>query len=169
MISRISPCKLQQILITSVSGNGMSFMCKICQTVAGINITSQFHEFFESHFWREFRIWPNCESLKNQARLVSQQLHQPVNQTGGRVGPHSGRLFLKIVKKIKLVFSLLKTSFQSFFDFCSKCAGGFFVLCFASSKSKVEKVLKGSLDSIPSPSPSVKIQILEAESLLEVV
>ena len=45
-------------------------------------------------------------SLKNQARLVSQQLHQPVNQTGGRVGPHSGCLFLKIVKKLKLVFSL---------------------------------------------------------------
>ena len=45
-------------------------------------------------------------SLKNQARLVSQQLHQPVNQTGGRVGPHSGCLFLKIVKELKLVFSL---------------------------------------------------------------
>ena len=45
-------------------------------------------------------------SLKNQARLVSQQLHQPVNQTGGRVGPHSGCLFLKIVQKLKLVFSL---------------------------------------------------------------
>ena len=26
--------------------------------------------------------------------------------------------------------------------------------------SKVEKILKGSLDSIPSPSPSVKIQII---------
>ena len=26
--------------------------------------------------------------------------------------------------------------------------------------SKVEKILKGSLDSIPSPSPSVKIQIM---------
>ena len=49
-------------------------------------------------------------SLKNQARLVSQQLHQPVNQTGGRVGPHSGCLFLKIVEKLKLDFSLLKTS-----------------------------------------------------------
>lgn len=69
-------------------------------------------------------------SLKNQARLVSQQLHQPVNQTGGRVGPHSGCLFLKIVKKLNLVFSLLKTSF---FDF-SKCA--IFLYCiFASSKS----------------------------------
>ena len=29
-----------------------------------------------------------------------------------------------------------------------------------SKDSKVEKILKGSLDSIPSPSPSVKIQIM---------
>ena len=28
------------------------------------------------------------------------------------------------------------------------------------SSAKVEKILKGSLDSIPSPSPSVKIQIM---------
>ena len=28
------------------------------------------------------------------------------------------------------------------------------------SESKVEKILKGSLNSIPSPSPSVKIQII---------
>ena len=34
---------------------------------------------------------------------------------------------------------------------------------------KVEKILKGSLDSIPSPSPSVKIQIMAGrECLLEV-
>ena len=68
-------------------------------------------------------------SLKNQARLVSQQLHQPVNQTGGRVRPKIGCLYLKIVKKLKLVFSLLKTSRQSFFD-CSKC-----IFYFVSSKS----------------------------------
>ena len=29
--------------------------------------------------------------------------------------------------------------------------------------SKVEKVLKGSLDSIPSPSPSLKIQIMDGK------
>ena len=34
--------------------------------------------------------------------------------------------------------------------------------------SKVEKILKGSLDLIPSPSPSMKIQIWARESLLEV-
>ena len=33
---------------------------------------------------------------------------------------------------------------------------------------KVEKILKGSLDSIPSPSPSVKIKIMGGKSLLEV-
>ena len=36
-----------------------------------------------------------------------------------------------------------------------------------SEQVKVEKILKGSLDSIPSPSPSVKIQIW-AGNLLEV-
>ena len=33
-------------------------------------------------------------------------------------------------------------------------------------KSKVEKILKGSLDSIPSPSPSVKIQIMGGKCYL---
>ena len=45
------------------------------------------------------------------------------------------------------------------------------------TKLKVEKILKGSLDSIPSPSPSVKIQIMggkvclrcKGKTLLEVV
>ena len=32
--------------------------------------------------------------------------------------------------------------------------------CLRVRSSKVEKILKGSLDSIPSPSPSVKIQIM---------
>jgi hypothetical protein len=38
---------------------------------------------------------------------------------------------------------------------------------FATFNGKVENILKGSLDSIPSPSPSVKIQIMDG-SLLEV-
>ena len=33
---------------------------------------------------------------------------------------------------------------------------------FKADSGKVEKILKGSLDSIPSPSPSVKIQIMGA-------
>jgi hypothetical protein len=36
------------------------------------------------------------------------------------------------------------------------------------SLDKVDKILKGSLDSIPSPTSSVKIQIMGRESLLEV-
>ena len=35
-----------------------------------------------------------------------------------------------------------------------------FIAEFESSLNKVEKVLKANLDSIPSPSPSVKIQIM---------
>ena len=35
-------------------------------------------------------------------------------------------------------------------------------------RNKVEKIFNGSLDSFPSPSPSVKIQIMGGESLLEV-
>ena len=31
-----------------------------CQTVAGIRKASQFHEFYESQFWRVLVIWPNC-------------------------------------------------------------------------------------------------------------
>ena len=40
-------------------------------------------------------------------------------------------------------------------------AGALFLAAFSHAvTSKVEKILKGSLDSIPSPSPSVKIQIM---------
>jgi hypothetical protein len=37
-----------------------------------------------------------------------------------------------------------------------------------SFSNKVEKILIGSLDLIPSPSPSVKIQIMGGKSFLEV-
>ena len=46
----IFPRKVQQIHIISVSCNCMSFIFKICQTVAGIGITSQFHEFLNLIF-----------------------------------------------------------------------------------------------------------------------
>ena len=36
----------------------MRFIFIICKTVAGISITSQFHEFCEKSFWRVFVIWP---------------------------------------------------------------------------------------------------------------
>ena len=38
---------------------------------------------------------------------------------------------------------------------------------FRSQSCKVEKILKGSQDSIPSPSPSVKIQILDRKVCLK--
>ena len=54
MISWIFPSKFQRIHMTSVSGHWMRFIFKICQTVAGIIISSQLHEFLRSHFWRFF-------------------------------------------------------------------------------------------------------------------
>ena len=38
----------------SVSGDYIRIIFKICQTVAGISITSQFHEFLKCNFWRVF-------------------------------------------------------------------------------------------------------------------
>ena len=37
----------------------MHFVLKSCQTVAGITMTSQFHEFFGAIFWRVFDVWPH--------------------------------------------------------------------------------------------------------------
>ena len=48
-----------------------------CQTVAGIRRTSQFHEFYESNFWRVLLIWPNlvlvlgCLSLPEKEKDAS--------------------------------------------------------------------------------------------------
>ena len=42
------------IHIPSVSNHFRCIISKICQTVSGISMTSQFHDFFESHFWRIF-------------------------------------------------------------------------------------------------------------------
>ena len=38
----------------------MSFIIKKCQTVAGISMVRQFHDFLKSNFWRVFDIWPYC-------------------------------------------------------------------------------------------------------------
>ena len=45
VISRIFSTKFQQIHITSVFGHFMNFLLKMCQTVATISMTNQFHEF----------------------------------------------------------------------------------------------------------------------------
>ena len=46
--------------MTSVSGHWMHFVSKIRQTVAGITMTSQFHDFFGSSSWRVFAVWNHC-------------------------------------------------------------------------------------------------------------
>ena len=42
----------------SVSGDYIRIIFKICQTVAGISITSHFQDFFKSNFWRVFTLGP---------------------------------------------------------------------------------------------------------------
>jgi hypothetical protein len=47
----------------SVSGHlCMHFIWKFCQTVAGIRMIHQFHNFFSLIFWRVFTLWPNGEA-----------------------------------------------------------------------------------------------------------
>ena len=60
MTSPVFQNKFQQIHIISVSGHCTCFILKICQTVAGMHLTSQFHEFLESYFGRYFAFWYNC-------------------------------------------------------------------------------------------------------------
>ena len=67
--------KFLQIYITSVSGY-LSFTFKTCQIVAGASMIHQFHEFFESHFWRVFAIWPSCASQPSLVVIVA-ALTQP--------------------------------------------------------------------------------------------
>ena len=50
MISRIFQIKFQQIHLISVSGHCKCFIFKMCQNVAAIRITSQFHEFLNLIF-----------------------------------------------------------------------------------------------------------------------
>ena len=47
-----------------------------------------------------------------------------------------------------------------FFSSAGKRNYGFGIETWKNHSNKVENILKGSLDSIPSPSPSVKIQIM---------
>ena len=50
LISQVFIRKFQQININSVSGHWLPFVLKICQTVAGICMTSQFHEILNNIF-----------------------------------------------------------------------------------------------------------------------
>ena len=50
--------------------------------------------------------------------------------------------------------------FKAFFFICDEYNFRIHIVNIFSRLSKVENILKGSLDSIPSPSPSVNIQII---------
>ena len=56
VISRVFPSKCQQIY-NYFRFQGMSFMLKTCQIVAGASMIRRFHEFY---FWRVFAICPEC-------------------------------------------------------------------------------------------------------------
>ena len=59
VISRVFSRRCQQIYIY-FRFRGMSFILKICQTVAGISMVRQFHDFLKSNFGRVFDIRPYC-------------------------------------------------------------------------------------------------------------
>jgi hypothetical protein len=61
----------RQFYCISVSGLCVRFTFKICQIIAGISIICQFHDFFKSHFWRVFAIWPNCARLVRTSDLFA--------------------------------------------------------------------------------------------------
>ena len=50
VISRIFPSKFQHLHIITFSGHFIHLMFKICQTVVGICMINQFHEFFSLIF-----------------------------------------------------------------------------------------------------------------------
>ena len=123
MISQIFPIKFRRIHLTFISGHWMRFKYEICQTVTVISITSQFHEFFESHFWRDFANWPN--NVVEEPSEAGVAAAAPASKPNGRASRTTQCLFVS--KNRQKIFSLLKTSCQSFFDSCWKCF--FFVLC----------------------------------------
>ena len=57
----------------SVSGHGIQFIFKICQTVVGLSVTNQFHDFLNLFHGGFFDTWPNCEAAGRaiQARYTA--------------------------------------------------------------------------------------------------
>ena len=66
--------KFQHIHMISVSIHWMHIVLKVCQTVAGISLTDQFHEFF-GIFGGYFDIWPNCTGT--HFLLLPDSIHIP--------------------------------------------------------------------------------------------
>ena len=63
--------EFQQIPIISVSVHCKCLKCKICQTVASISMTSQFHEFLKFVLLRNFAFWPDCASELSDLTIFS--------------------------------------------------------------------------------------------------
>ena len=82
VISRVFPCKILHIHITSVSGC-LSFTFKKFQTVEGTSMIRQFHNFFKSHFWRDFAIRLNCAPPPPPATQDAQLLSTVLWQSHG--------------------------------------------------------------------------------------
>ena len=57
MVSRFFPSNSQQNGLIFVSGDLMSFISKSCQLIAGISMTSQFHDFFSADFFHLAQMW----------------------------------------------------------------------------------------------------------------
>ena len=61
VISRVFPTKFLQIYITSVSTfqplYALHTYSETCQIIASTSMIRQFHEFFQSNFWRVFDVW----------------------------------------------------------------------------------------------------------------
>ena len=95
--------------------------------------------------------------LREQAELQSPRgqdslsLDEPPPPTGGASSPSGGR-------KLKKVNSLMAACHQGLEHNVSKILWR--KVRTSNTNTKVEKILKDSLDSIPSPLPSVKIQIV---------
>ena len=60
LFHEFSKSNLSQVHTIFVSDHSVLSKFKTCQIVAGTNILHQFHEFFESSFWRVFSNWPSC-------------------------------------------------------------------------------------------------------------
>ena len=60
--------------MTFISGHWMHFISKTRQTVAGMSMTSQFHDFFGSNFWRVFDVWNHCAAWDVGSALNRQRM-----------------------------------------------------------------------------------------------
>ena len=60
-----------RIQMASVSGNCVHYIFIICQIIEVMSMICQFYEFFKSHFWRFFDVWPNCAVQWNRGLVLA--------------------------------------------------------------------------------------------------